>query len=64
MEALSFASASPTRQVLALVVVGKPCEEILSVARDREIEFIMLGEQSHGGLTGLFHKSLADQAAR
>jgi nucleotide-binding universal stress UspA family protein len=47
-----------------LVVVGKAFEEIVRVARDRDIDLIMLGEHSRRGLTGLFRRSLAEQVAR
>jgi nucleotide-binding universal stress UspA family protein len=47
-----------------LVVVGKAFEEIVSVARDRKIDLIMLGEHSRRGLTGFFRGSLAEQVAR
>jgi nucleotide-binding universal stress UspA family protein len=47
-----------------LVVVGNALEEILKVARDRNIDLIMLGEHSRRGLTGLFRRSLAEQVAR
>jgi nucleotide-binding universal stress UspA family protein len=47
-----------------LVVVGKAFEEIVRVARDREIDLIMLGEHSRRGLTGLFRRSLVEQVAR
>jgi nucleotide-binding universal stress UspA family protein len=47
-----------------LVVVGKAIEEIVRVARDREIDLIMLGEHRRKGLTGLFRKSLVEQVAR
>jgi nucleotide-binding universal stress UspA family protein len=47
-----------------LVVVGKALEEIVRVARDREIDLIMLGEHSRRGLTGLFRGSLVEQVAR
>jgi nucleotide-binding universal stress UspA family protein len=46
------------------LVVGKAFEEIVSVARDRKIDLIMLGEHRRRGLTGLFHRSLAEQLAR
>ena len=47
-----------------LVAVGKALVEIVRVARDREIDLIMLGEDSRKGLTGLFRGSLAAQVAR
>ena len=47
-----------------LVVVGKALEEIVRVARDREIDLIMLGEHRRRGLTGLFRRSLVEQVAR
>ena len=47
-----------------LVAVGKAFEEIVRVARDRDINLIMLGEHSRRGLTGLFRRSLAEQVAR
>ena len=47
-----------------LVVVGKVCEEIVRVARVREIDLIMLGDHRRSGLTGLFRKNLAAQVGR
>jgi nucleotide-binding universal stress UspA family protein len=46
-----------------LVVVGKALEEIVSVARNRTIDLIMLGEHRRRGLTGLFRRNLAEQLA-
>ena len=47
-----------------LVVVGKACEEIVRVARDQEIDLIILGGRSRTSLTGLFRRNLAERVAR
>jgi nucleotide-binding universal stress UspA family protein len=47
-----------------VVVVGKALDEIVSVARDRKIDLVMLDEHRRRGLTGLFRGSLAEQLAR
>ncbi len=47
-----------------LVVVGKACEEIVRLARGREIDLIMLGGRRRTSLTGFFRRNLAEQVAR
>jgi hypothetical protein len=56
-------SAEPDR-FRTLVVVGKGCEEIVRVARDRDIDLIMLGGRRRTSLTSFLRRNLTEQVTR
>jgi nucleotide-binding universal stress UspA family protein len=48
----------------ALVRVGKPAEEILRVAREQEVDLIIMGPRSRSGLRHIFRRGVPDNVRR